>query len=239
MDDKIELRSVYKIFGDQPTGRALQLARAHVPKDRIQEITDHVVGLDDVSFGVREGEIFVVMGLSGSGKSTAIRTVNKLHTTTAGEVFVDGIDVQKLNGRALQEFRRQKLGMVFQHFALFPHRKVIDNAGYGLGRPGHRQGQPRPRRAQGARTGRSRPLRQLLSPRALRGHAAARRSGPRAGRRSRHPAHGRGLQRARPADPPPDAGRHDGRSRAICTRPSSSSPTTSTRRCASAIGSAS
>ncbi len=132
MDHKIELRSVYKIFGDQPTGRALQLARARVPKDRIQEITDHVVGLDDVNFGVKEGEIFVVMGLSGSGKSTAIRTVNKLHTTTAGEVFVDGIDVQKLHGRALQEFRRQKLGMVFQHFALFPHRKVIDNAGYGL-----------------------------------------------------------------------------------------------------------
>ncbi len=137
---KIELRSVYKIFGDQPAGRALRLARSGVDKDRIQEMTDHVVGLDDVSFQVPQGEIFVVMGLSGSGKSTAIRTVNKLLTVTAGEVLVDGINVQKLNGRALQEFRRQKMGMVFQHFALFPHRRVLDNAGYGLKVQGVSQG---------------------------------------------------------------------------------------------------
>jgi glycine betaine/proline transport system ATP-binding protein len=130
--NKIELHSVYKIFGDQPRGRALELARSGMDKDRIQQQTDHVVGLDDVNFSVREGEIFVVMGLSGSGKSTAIRTVNKLHSITAGEVLVDGVNVQKLTGRALQEFRRQKMGMVFQHFALFPHWRVIDNAGYGL-----------------------------------------------------------------------------------------------------------
>ena len=72
------------------------------------------------------------MGLSGSGKSTAIRMVNKLHDVTHGEVLVDGMDVQKLEGTPLQAFRREKMGMVFQHFALFPHRNVIDNVGYGL-----------------------------------------------------------------------------------------------------------
>jgi glycine betaine/proline transport system ATP-binding protein len=72
------------------------------------------------------------MGLSGSGKSTAIRTVNKLHDVTDGEVIVDGEDVQKMTGKTLQAFRREKMGMVFQHFALFPHHSVIENVGYGL-----------------------------------------------------------------------------------------------------------
>lgn len=129
---EIELKHVYKVFGDQPSGRALDLAKAGVPKDDVQTMTDHVVGLNDVNFSVQQGEIFVVMGLSGSGKSTAIRTVNKLFTVTDGEVLVEGTDVQKLEGRALQEFRRQKMGMVFQHFALFPHRSVIENTAYGL-----------------------------------------------------------------------------------------------------------
>ena len=72
------------------------------------------------------------MGLSGSGKSTAIRTVNQLHSVTAGSVWVDDVDIQTLSGRALQAVRREKMGMVFQHFALFPHRNVIDNVAYGL-----------------------------------------------------------------------------------------------------------
>ena len=132
MSDKIELKGVYKIFGDQPRGRALELAKAGVPKDEVQLRTNHVVGLTDVNFSVWEGEIFVVMGLSGSGKSTAIRTVNKLHDVTDGEVLVDGEDVQQMTGTTLQAFRREKMGMVFQHFALFPHHTVIDNVGYGL-----------------------------------------------------------------------------------------------------------
>jgi len=130
--EMIQLKHVYKIFGDQPRGRALELAKAGVSKDEIQARTNHVVGLTDVDFSVRQGEIFVVMGLSGSGKSTAIRTVNKLHDVTDGEVLVDGRDVQKMTGKALQAFRREKMGMVFQHFALFPHHTVIDNVGYGL-----------------------------------------------------------------------------------------------------------
>lgn len=132
MTATIRLEGVYKIFGDQPRGRALELARAGVPKDEVQALTDHVVGLADVDFSVAEGELFVVMGLSGSGKSTAIRTVNRLHSVTAGHVWLGDIDIQALSGRELQAVRRERIGMVFQHFALFPHRSVIDNVAYGL-----------------------------------------------------------------------------------------------------------
>lgn len=131
-EEIIRLEHVYKIFGPQPQGRAFDLVKAGYGKDEVLRRSGHVVGLDDVSFDVRKGELFVVMGLSGSGKSTAIRTVNKLHDVTSGAVWVDGINVQELEGAALQAFRRDKMGMVFQHFALFPHRNVIDNVGYGL-----------------------------------------------------------------------------------------------------------
>jgi len=128
----IRLEEVYKIFGPQPRGRAFDLVKAGLGKDEVLRRSGHVVGLNDVNFSVNQGEIFVVMGLSGSGKSTAIRTVNKLHDITHGHVWVDGTDVQTLDGTDLQHFRREKMGMVFQHFALFPHRNVIDNTGYGL-----------------------------------------------------------------------------------------------------------
>ena len=128
----ISLENVYKIFGPNPRGRAFDLCSSDIGKDEVQRQTGHVVGMHDISFSVNKGEIFVVMGLSGSGKSTAIRTVNKLHDITHGRVIVDGIDVQGLTGAALQSFRREKLAMVFQHFALFPHRNVIDNTAYGL-----------------------------------------------------------------------------------------------------------
>ncbi len=131
-EELIRLNEVYKIFGPQPRGRAFDLARQGLGKNEVQRLSGHVMGLDNVNFSVNKGEIFVVMGLSGSGKSTAIRTVNKLHDITHGEVFVDGVDVQELAGPDLQAFRREKMGMVFQHFALFPHRNIIDNTGYGL-----------------------------------------------------------------------------------------------------------
>lgn len=128
----IRLECVYKIFGPQPHGRAFDLAKAGVSKDDVQRQSGHVIGIRDVNFSVSQGEIFVVMGLSGSGKSTALRTVNKLFDATSGHVWIDGTDVQTLHGAELQAFRREKMGMVFQHFALFPHRNVIDNVGYGL-----------------------------------------------------------------------------------------------------------
>lgn len=131
-EEIIRLENVYKIFGPQPRGRAFDLVKAGYNKDEVLRRSGHVVGLDNVNFSVNEGELFVVMGLSGSGKSTAIRTVNKLYDVTHGSVWVEGTDVQQLEGIELQAFRRDKMGMVFQHFALFPHRNVIDNTGYGL-----------------------------------------------------------------------------------------------------------
>ena len=131
-EEFVRVEEVYKIFGPQPRGRAFDLVRSGIGKNEVHARTGHVVGLNDVNFSVNKGEIFVVMGLSGSGKSTAIRTVNKLLDTTHGKVVVDGVDVQTLDGTDLQTFRREMTGMVFQHFALFPHRTVIDNVGYGL-----------------------------------------------------------------------------------------------------------
>nr|WP_245760865.1 betaine/proline/choline family ABC transporter ATP-binding protein [Saccharopolyspora shandongensis] len=86
----------------------------------------------DASFDVKEGETFVVMGLSGSGKSTLIRMLNGLLTPTSGSVLVDDEDITGMSAAALRAMRQQKMSMVFQHFALFPHRTVLDNAGYGL-----------------------------------------------------------------------------------------------------------
>lgn len=131
-EEIIRLENVYKIFGPQPRGRAFDLVKAGYGKAEVQRRSGHVIGLNDVNFSVNRGELFVVMGLSGSGKSTAIRTVNKLHDVTSGQVWVDGVDVQQLSKKELQAYRRDKMGMVFQHFALFPHRNVIDNTGYGL-----------------------------------------------------------------------------------------------------------
>ncbi len=131
-DGLIRLENIYKIFGPQPQGRAFELTKSGLSKDEVLRHSGHVVGLNNVNFSVNKGEIFVVMGLSGSGKSTALRTVNKLLTATHGQVWVAGTDVQTLDGNELQAFRREKMGMVFQHFALFPHRSVIENVGYGL-----------------------------------------------------------------------------------------------------------
>ena len=131
-DGLIQLEEVFKIYGPQPLGRAFDLAKAGLSKDEVQRRSDHVVGLNNLNFSVAKGEIFVIMGLSGSGKSTALRSVNKLLVTSYGKVWVEGVDVQQLHGRELQSFRREKMGMVFQHFALFPHRSVVENVAYGL-----------------------------------------------------------------------------------------------------------
>ena len=91
-----------------------------------------LLGADEVSFQVRRGEMFVVMGLSGSGKSTVLRMINRLNEPTAGELFIDGEDIVTVSDTRLRELRNHKIGMVFQHFSLFPHRSVRDNAAYGL-----------------------------------------------------------------------------------------------------------
>ncbi|MFP4083563.1 MAG: glycine betaine/L-proline ABC transporter ATP-binding protein [Desulfonatronovibrio sp.] len=129
--EKIELKNVSKIFGDHPR-KAIALLKEGKEKDEIQAKTGSVVGVNQVSFEVKEGEIVVVMGLSGSGKSTLVRCINRLFEPTSGEIFVDGQDVRKLNKEKLRDFRRKKFGMVFQNFALFPHRTVLHNVEFGL-----------------------------------------------------------------------------------------------------------
>ncbi len=128
---KIEIENVYKIFGEDPQS-VLPRAQAGEGKDQILADTGHTVGLHDISLSMEESKTFVVMGLSGSGKSTLIRHLNRLIEPTAGRILVDGQDVIGMNDTELREFRRTKMGMVFQRFALFPHRTVIDNVGYGL-----------------------------------------------------------------------------------------------------------
>ena len=128
---KIEVKNVYKIFGDNPS-KVLPMVQDGATKEEILEKTGHTVGLDDVSIKVEEGETFVCMGLSGSGKSTLIRHINRLIDPTSGEISVEGTNVMELDKKNLIEFRRHKMSMVFQRFGLFPHKTVIQNVGYGL-----------------------------------------------------------------------------------------------------------
>lgn len=128
---KIELRNLTKIFGPSPD-KALAMVHANKPKEEIYKRTRHAVGVNRVSFDVEEGEILVVMGLSGSGKSTLVRCLNRLIEPTDGSIHIDGVDVTSLSTRDLRALRQRTFGMVFQNFALFPHRTVLENAEYGL-----------------------------------------------------------------------------------------------------------
>ncbi len=128
---RIEVRNLFKIFGSKPE-KALEMLKKGSSKDEILEKTRHTVGVADASFIVEEGEIGVIMGLSGSGKSTLVRCVNRLIEPTAGSVKVDDVDVLGLSKQDLMNFRREYFGMVFQHFALFPHRTVVQNVEFGL-----------------------------------------------------------------------------------------------------------
>ena len=128
---KIEINNVYKIFGPKPN-QVLEMVKGGSGKDEILEKTGHTVGLDNVSLKIEEGETFVWMGLSGSGKATLIRHLNRLIDPTDGEILVEGTNVMSLNKEKLIEFRRHKMSMVFQRFGLFPHKTVLQNVGYGL-----------------------------------------------------------------------------------------------------------
>lgn len=128
---KIEVEKLYKIFGPAPE-KALELLRKGRTKAEIMEETRHGVGVDNASFTVEEGEILVIMGLSGSGKSTLVRCLNRLIDPTAGRILIDGQDITTMSQDELRLLRQTKLGMVFQNFALYPHRTVAENAAYGL-----------------------------------------------------------------------------------------------------------
>ena len=128
---KIAVRNLYKIFGDDPQ-TALEAVRDGMGKDELLETHNHVLGLNDINIDMREGDITVVMGLSGSGKSTLIRHLNRLIEPTAGAVELDGSNIVDLDENALRRVRRMEMSMVFQNFALLPHRTVRDNAGMAL-----------------------------------------------------------------------------------------------------------
>jgi len=132
VDAKIQLQDVVKIFGSEPRGRPLEMLKEGASNGDIRDETGHVVGVGGVTLDIMQGEVFVVMGLSGSGKSTLIRCLNRIHEITDGVVFIDEDDITQLSIERMRQLRRRKMAMVFQHFALFPHKTVIDNAGYGL-----------------------------------------------------------------------------------------------------------
>jgi len=126
----IKCESVYKIFGDN-AGKMLRDSKGNVDAKVFQD-AGCVVGVNSASFEVYKGEMLVVMGLSGSGKSTLLRCISRLTETTAGKIFIDGQDLLAMNNKELIELRRNKMGMVFQSFALLPHKTVIENIAFPL-----------------------------------------------------------------------------------------------------------
>ena len=123
----IEIQNISKIFGNTSAEALEAITKKNISKQDALEKYNSVIGVSDVSFDINPGEIFCVMGLSGSGKSTLVRHINRLLEPTLGKILIDGQDVMSLNKNELQEFRNKKIGMVFQNFALMPHRSVIDN----------------------------------------------------------------------------------------------------------------
>ena len=123
----IKIENVWKVFGNN-SNEALDAIQNHgISKTEALEKYNSVIGVSDVSFDVKQGEIFCVMGLSGSGKSTLVRHINRLLEPTSGKIFINDQDVMELDRENLQELRNKKIGMVFQNFALMPHRSVVDN----------------------------------------------------------------------------------------------------------------
>jgi glycine betaine/proline transport system ATP-binding protein len=130
-DTAVSCRGLWKVYGPHPE-RIVGSPEADLPRPELLEKTGCVAAIKDVSFDVARGEVFVVMGLSGSGKSTLVRMINRLHDPTAGEIVVDGEDVLTIGAERLRELRRRKISMVFQHFGLLPHRRIVDNVAFGL-----------------------------------------------------------------------------------------------------------
>ncbi|MFE0560658.1 glycine betaine/L-proline ABC transporter ATP-binding protein [Paenibacillus sp. FSL W8-0187] len=127
----LQVNKVSKLFGANPE-QGIQLLEQGWSKARIAKEKNITVGVNRVSFDIHEGEIFVIMGLSGSGKSTLVRLLNRLIEPTSGEILIHGKDLRKMNKEQLRDVRRKKISMVFQKFALFPHRSVVENVEYGL-----------------------------------------------------------------------------------------------------------
>jgi glycine betaine/proline transport system ATP-binding protein len=127
----VSCRNVWKVYGPK-ADRIVGTPDADLPRQELLAKTGCVVAVRDVSFDVAQGDVFVVMGLSGSGKSTLVRMLNRIHDPTAGEVLVEGQDVMQMDDEELRRVRRTKISMVFQHFGLLPHRRIVDNVAFGL-----------------------------------------------------------------------------------------------------------
>ena len=123
----IKIENVWKVFGNTSPEALDAIQNKGISKTEALEEYNSVIGVSDVSFDVNQGEIFCVMGLSGSGKSTLVRHINRLLEPTSGKILINGQDVMQLDRDHLQELRNKKIGMVFQNFALMPHRSVVDN----------------------------------------------------------------------------------------------------------------
>ena len=128
---KVCVNDLFKVFGRNPAAALLELEKGR-SREQILASTGSVVAVAGVSFAVRPGEVFVVMGLSGSGKSTLVRCINRLIEPTAGGIYLDSEDVIHAGEERLRQLRLTKVAMVFQHFALFPHKTVVENVEFGL-----------------------------------------------------------------------------------------------------------
>ena len=126
----IQCKSVYKIFGENAK-KMLQSSKDEVDAKTFQD-AGCVVGVNNASFEVYKGDLLVVMGLSGSGKSTLLRCISRLTDATAGNIYIDGQDLIAMSNKKLIELRRNKMGMVFQSFALLPHKTVLENIAFPL-----------------------------------------------------------------------------------------------------------
>jgi len=127
MEAAIQIQNVWKIFGNTSNDALDAIQNKKISKQEALEKYNSVIGVSDVSFDVNKGEIFCVMGLSGSGKSTLVRHINRLLEPTSGKILINNQDVMQFNKENLQDLRNKKIGMVFQNFALMPHRSVLDN----------------------------------------------------------------------------------------------------------------
>ncbi|GAA0257545.1 glycine betaine/L-proline ABC transporter ATP-binding protein [Cryptosporangium japonicum] len=131
-DADISVRNLWKVFGPKADRVPADPELAALPRAELKERTGCLAAVCDLSFDVEPGQVFVVMGLSGSGKSTLVRCLTRLIEPTAGEVLIQGRNIREADDKALRELRRHQVSMVFQHFGLLPHRRVIDNVAYGL-----------------------------------------------------------------------------------------------------------
>ena len=127
MEAAIQIQNVWKIFGNTSQDALDAIQNKKISKQEALEKYNSVIGVSNVSFDVKKGEIFCVMGLSGSGKSTLVRHINRLLEPTSGKILINNQDVMQFDKEDLQNLRNKKIGMVFQNFALMPHRSVLDN----------------------------------------------------------------------------------------------------------------